>query len=44
MNIALVGYGRMNRAIEAIAVERGHTIAQKITSHALARRRGLERH
>jgi 4-hydroxy-tetrahydrodipicolinate reductase len=32
MNIVLVGYGRMNRAIEAIAVARGHTIGQRITS------------
>jgi 4-hydroxy-tetrahydrodipicolinate reductase len=32
MIIALIGYGRMNRAIEAIAVERGHTISQRITS------------
>jgi 4-hydroxy-tetrahydrodipicolinate reductase len=32
MNIVLVGYGRMNRAIEAIAVARGHAIAHRITS------------
>jgi 4-hydroxy-tetrahydrodipicolinate reductase len=31
MKIALIGYGRMNRAIEAIAVERGHSIALRIT-------------
>jgi 4-hydroxy-tetrahydrodipicolinate reductase len=32
MKIALIGYGRMNRAIEAVAVERGHSISQRITS------------
>jgi 4-hydroxy-tetrahydrodipicolinate reductase len=32
MKIALIGYGRMNRAIETIAVERGHTISQRVTS------------
>ncbi len=32
MNIALVGYGKMGKAIEAIAVERGHNIVLKITS------------
>jgi 4-hydroxy-tetrahydrodipicolinate reductase len=32
MNIVLVGYGRMNRAIEAIAIARGHTIGHRITS------------
>jgi len=32
MNIVLVGYGRMNRAIEAIAAARGHTIGQRISS------------
>jgi 4-hydroxy-tetrahydrodipicolinate reductase len=30
MNIALIGYGKMGKAIEAIAVERGHTIVQTI--------------
>jgi len=30
MNIALLGYGRMGKIIEAIAIERGHTITQKI--------------
>lgn len=32
MNIALIGYGKMGKAIEAIAIERGHTITLKITS------------
>lgn len=32
MNIALIGYGKMGKAIEAIAVERGHTITLKISS------------
>ena len=30
MNIALLGYGRMGKIIEAIAIERGHHIAIKI--------------
>jgi 4-hydroxy-tetrahydrodipicolinate reductase len=30
MNIALIGYGKMGKAIEEIAVLRGHTIALKI--------------
>lgn len=30
MNILLVGYGKMGRAIEQIAIERGHTIVGKI--------------
>jgi len=30
MKIALVGYGKMGRAIEAVALERGHEIALKI--------------
>ena len=30
MNILLVGYGKMGRAIEQIALDRGHTIAGKI--------------
>jgi 4-hydroxy-tetrahydrodipicolinate reductase len=32
MNIALIGYGKMGKAIEEIAVERGHVISAKITS------------
>jgi 4-hydroxy-tetrahydrodipicolinate reductase len=32
MNIALIGYGKMGHAIERIAIERGHSIALKITS------------
>lgn len=30
MNIALIGYGKMGHAIERIALQRGHTIVQKI--------------
>jgi 4-hydroxy-tetrahydrodipicolinate reductase len=30
MKIALIGYGKMGREIEAIAIERGHTIVLKI--------------
>ncbi len=30
MNIALIGYGKMGKAIETIAVERGHTVRLKI--------------
>ena len=30
MNIALIGYGKMGKAIEEIAVKRGHTIVEKI--------------
>ncbi len=32
MNIALIGYGKMGKEIEAIAVKRGHTIVLKISS------------
>ena len=32
MNIALLGYGRMGRIIESIALERGHSITLKIDS------------
>lgn len=32
MNIAIIGYGKMGRVIERIAIERGHTITAKITS------------
>lgn len=30
MNIALSGYGKMGKEIEAIALQRGHTIVLKI--------------
>jgi 4-hydroxy-tetrahydrodipicolinate reductase len=30
MNIAIIGYGRMGKEIEAIALERGHQIVAKI--------------
>jgi 4-hydroxy-tetrahydrodipicolinate reductase len=32
MKIALIGYGKMGKAIEQIAIERGHEIVLKITS------------
>jgi len=32
MNIALLGYGKMGKEIEAIALERGHTIVAKINT------------
>ena len=31
MDIALIGYGKMGKAIEEIAIERGHHIALKIS-------------
>ncbi len=36
LNIALIGYGKMGKAIEQIALERGHTISLKITSQNMA--------
>lgn len=30
MNLVLVGYGRMGRAVEAVALERGHRVAARI--------------
>jgi 4-hydroxy-tetrahydrodipicolinate reductase len=35
MNIALIGYGKMGRAIEEIAINRGHTIVLKINDENL---------
>lgn len=32
MNIALIGYGKMGKAIEAVALDRGHRIGLKINS------------
>lgn len=32
MNIGLIGYGKMGKAIEEIAIERGHTIAFRVNS------------
>ena len=32
MNLALIGYGKMGKAIEQIASERGHTVALRISS------------
>jgi 4-hydroxy-tetrahydrodipicolinate reductase len=36
MKIAIIGYGKMGKAIEEIAIERGHEIILKITSVNLA--------
>jgi 4-hydroxy-tetrahydrodipicolinate reductase len=36
MNIALIGYGKMGKAIEEIAVQRGHKIVLKIDENNLA--------
>ncbi|HEX7846193.1 MAG TPA: 4-hydroxy-tetrahydrodipicolinate reductase [Chitinophagaceae bacterium] len=36
MKIALIGYGKMGKAIEEIAVQRGHTVVLKIDEHNLA--------
>ena len=36
MNIALIGYGKMGKAIEEIAVQRGHVIVLKIDENNLA--------
>ncbi|MBS1640101.1 MAG: 4-hydroxy-tetrahydrodipicolinate reductase [Bacteroidetes bacterium] len=33
MNIALIGYGKMGKAIEEIAIQKGHTIVLKIDLH-----------
>lgn len=35
MNIALIGYGKMGKAIEEIALQQGHHIVLKIASHNL---------
>ncbi len=32
MKLALIGYGKMGRAIEAIAVDRGHTVLLRVSS------------
>ena len=34
MNIALLGYGRMGKTIEKIAIERGHSIVAKIDKNS----------
>ena len=34
MNIALLGYGKMGKAIEEIALERGHQIVLKTNSRS----------
>src|SRR5438094_6204866 len=33
MNIALIGYGKMGKAIEEIAVRRGHAIVLRLDMH-----------
>lgn len=35
MKIALIGYGKMGKAIEEIALERGHTIVLKVNDENL---------
>ena len=35
MNIALIGYGKMGKTIEQVAVERGHLVKLKIDLHNL---------
>ncbi|MDG1477199.1 MAG: 4-hydroxy-tetrahydrodipicolinate reductase, partial [Vicingaceae bacterium] len=32
MNIAIIGYGKMGKEIEKVALERGHTVSLKISS------------
>ena len=32
MNIALIGYGKMGKAIEEIAISRGHSVVVKFNS------------
>lgn len=34
MNIALIGYGKMGHAIEALAAERGHKVTARIDRDA----------
>ncbi|MDG2152434.1 MAG: 4-hydroxy-tetrahydrodipicolinate reductase, partial [Crocinitomicaceae bacterium] len=34
MKIAIIGYGKMGKEIEAIALERGHTISNTFSSNA----------
>ncbi|MES1220904.1 MAG: 4-hydroxy-tetrahydrodipicolinate reductase, partial [Bacteroidota bacterium] len=36
MKIALIGYGKMGKAIEEIAVSKGHEVLLKISSHNLS--------
>lgn len=35
MNIAIIGYGKMGKTIEKLAIDRGHDIVLKISSHNL---------
>ncbi|MBL4594622.1 MAG: 4-hydroxy-tetrahydrodipicolinate reductase, partial [Flavobacteriales bacterium] len=32
MNIAIIGYGKMGKEIEKVALERGHEVSLKISS------------
>lgn len=41
MNIALIGYGKMGKAIEEIAIERGHKIIAKINSESILNKSDL---
>lgn len=42
MKIALIGYGRMGHEIEKIAIERGHTIAFRISSGSIEKTEDVE--
>jgi len=35
MNIALIGYGKMGKAIEEIALQKGHTVVLKVDIHSM---------
>ena len=35
LNIALIGYGKMGKAIEEIAVQRGHAVTLKIDINSM---------
>jgi 4-hydroxy-tetrahydrodipicolinate reductase len=41
MNVALVGYGKMGRAIASLAVERGHAVVATVDAESNERGRGL---
>ena len=42
MKIALIGYGKMGKAIEEIAIERGHEVVLKVTSQSQNWEKSLE--
>lgn len=42
MNIALIGYGKMGKAIEKIAAERGHQVVQKIGKESALTPEGVD--